>query len=102
MVADEPERAQDFDCEQVYCRDSPPMCLDEAAPGHTLAPFGRRHDTVVCEDPTDGVASEKATKPSLAKRIPFSTQYKFRAASYGRRANLLNIFTVNLPNDVSG
>ena len=35
-----------------------PMSLDEGAPRHALAPLRGRHDTVVGEDPLDGVASE--------------------------------------------
>ncbi len=34
------------------------MCLDEGAPRHTLTPLRGRRDTVVCEDPLDGVAPD--------------------------------------------
>ena len=58
MVADEPERVHNLDGEQVCRSDGAPMSLDEGAPRHALASLRGRRDTVLGEDPLDGVASE--------------------------------------------
>ena len=59
MVADEPERVHNLDGETGLSQAmAPPMSLDEGAPRHALAPLRGRRDTVVGEDPLDGVASE--------------------------------------------
>ena len=53
-----PERVHNLDGEQVCRSDSAPMSLEEGAPRHALAPLRSRRNTVLGEEPLDGVASE--------------------------------------------